>query len=99
MRVGTIDHQWWYEQQLSTYDPKSVGDTQADLSGVLLGKDYVWYLEAAPDEFFPQNFFYQKQCKYAMNKGLLRSEVPFYSFFREKVTFYIFAGHCLQSLK
>ena len=49
--------------------------------------------------FVFKNLFYQKQCKYAMNIRLTQIRGTFYSFFREKVPFYITAGHCLQFLK
>ena len=30
MRVAPIDHHWWYDRRLSTYDPRSAGRTRAD---------------------------------------------------------------------
>ena len=49
--------------------------------GVILGQNYVQLLNAALDSlFFFKNLLHQKQCKYAMNMGLLKSEVPFNSF-------------------
>ena len=32
MRVAPIDHHWWYDRRLTTYDPGSVGHTQVDWS-------------------------------------------------------------------
>ena len=30
MGVAPIDHHWWYDRRLSTYDPASVGRTRVD---------------------------------------------------------------------
>ena len=54
---------------------------QGRKAGVILGQNYVQLLNAALDSlFFFKNLLHQKQCKYAMNMGLLKSEVPFNSF-------------------
>ena len=43
-----------------------------------------------PQSFtFFKNLIYQKQCKYAMNIGLLTSKGPFIVFYRESVLLYL----------
>ena len=72
----------------------------AVVSGVILGQNCVRLSDAAfNDLFFFENLFYQKQCKYAMNIGLQKSEVPFKCFQSKKVPFYVFGGRWLQFLE
>ena len=72
----------------------------AVVSGVILGQSCVRLSDAAFDDlFFFENLFYQKQCKYAVNIGLLKSEVSFKCFYSKKIPFYIFGGRWLQFLE
>ena len=64
----------------------------AVVSGVILGQNCVRLSDAAFDDlFFVENLFYQKQCKYAVNIGLLKSEVSFECFYSKKIPFYYLA--------
>ena len=54
------------------------------------GQNCIWLPDTALDcLFFFKNLFYQKQCKYAINIRVAQIWGIFYSFFIEKVPFYI----------
>ena len=60
----------------------------AVVSGVILGQNCVRLSDTACDDlFFFENLFYQKQCKYAVNIGLLKSEVSLNVFTVKKYPF------------
>ena len=48
---------------------------------------------------FFESLFYQNECEYGMDIGLLKSDVPFVDFYNEKVSFYISFRQGLQHLE
>ena len=66
---------------------------------VILGQHHVRLSDAALNNSFFSNMFYQNQFKYAIeHRGCSNLRCLFIGFFREKVPFYISAGSCLQFL-
>ena len=75
-----------------------MNERQAE-AGVILGQNCIQFLDTAPNDFFLPLFLIKSSINITWILGSLKSEVPFYSFFNQKLLFYISAGCFLQSLK